>query len=560
MSRRLPALLLLPACVLACGKQGDALLATDVREVRVEPEGAELVVRPGEPAELDFTAWATFKDGSVAELDLVSWSSSNLSAGDIDSLGHFTTTDTNGGVTDIVATHLDLSSSATVRVVYTDDIVEDGVDEAVVAAFEASSPTEDADLRMRYPPVGAAVPRNLEGLGFLWPLPDDQPVASTVSRLRLRTDITDVSVYVQGNSWIASSDLFALVTASNRGGEITVQVESGTWEDGSLGPVVAGQETSMTINRFDARGSVFYWESNDEAIMRIPFGSRTPEEFWTAEDSGGQCTGCHVVSKAADLMAVTHNGVDGRFTVIDVSDPDDLAVVVPPQDDARTTFSTVSPDGRVMIGSNLRQLTVFDLDTGSELAVFEHDLPLTQPDFSPDGDAVVAVRVTGQWNSDFQFLGGELVRLPWDGEELGEPELILPADPDWNYYYPAWSPDGDWIAFNRSTEFGYSSDKAQLMLVSADGGEPVVLERANGVGELRNSYPRWGPLPDDDILWLAYSSLRTYALDDTDLPQIWVTSVDTTAAAAGEDPSTAPFWLPGQDPRSDNHLPAWWDE
>ena len=539
----------------SCGKD-ELRLASDVVSLRVEPAQVDLVVSPGDPQEVDFTAWATFKDGDEEELDLVSWSSSNLSAGLMDSSGLFTTFDTNGGVTEVVATHLELTASAAVRVVYEDHLFEEGADEALQDAFAAASPAETSDLRMQYPPSGAAVPRNLEGLGFQWPALSGHDVA----RVRLQTEITDISVYVTGNRWVSSSEVFALVTASNRGGSVDVTVESGSWDGSTLSDVKQSPINSLTVNRFDARGSVIYWESSDEAIMRIPFGSLESTEFWTSEDSDGQCTGCHVASNETDLMVVSHGGIDGRFSIIDIADPEALEVVVGQRDDARTTFKTLSPNGRFMVGSNKKQLTIFDAATGGVVEVYEHPQPLTQPDFSPDGDSLVAVRVTGQWNSDFDFLGGELVRIPWDGEHLGEPELLLAADPDWNFYYPAYAPDGEWIAFNRTVGFGYASNHAQLMVIHEDGGAPILLDRANGVGELRNSYPRWGPLPDDDVLWLAYSSLRSYPLELTDLPQIWVTSVDVTAAAAGEDPSTAPFWLPGQDPRSDNHLPFWWNK
>ena len=96
------------------------------------------------------------------------------------------------------------------------------------------------------------------------------------------------------------------------------------------------------------------------------------------------------------------------------------------------------------------------------------------------------------------------------------------------------------------------------MLVKSDGTVDLRLDLANGEGALQNSYPRWGPLPDSDVLWLAFSSKRDYAPADFGLPQIWVSAIDTAKAEQGQDPSSAPFWLPGQSTMSDNHLPYWW--
>ncbi|MCK6518693.1 hypothetical protein L6R46_27005, partial [Myxococcota bacterium] len=111
---------------------------------------------------------------------------------------------------------------------------------------------------------------------------------------------------------------------------------------------------------------------------------------------------------------------------------------------------------------------------------------------------------------------------------------------------------------NRTVGGGYASAKAEVMLVKADGSVDLRLDMANGEGELQNSYPRWGPLPDSDVLWLAFSSKRDYAPADFGLPQIWVSAIDTAKAEQGQDPSSAPFWLPGQSTMSDNHLPYWW--
>jgi len=258
---------------------------------------------------------------------------------------------------------------------------------------------------------------------------------------------------------------------------------------------------------------------------------------------------------------VSHGGIDGRFSVIDIDDPDNLTLQVDAPDEPRVTFKTLSNDGERLVGANLKELLVIDATDGTLLETFEHELPMTQPDMSPDGDYVVAVRAQGRWNSDFDFLQGELVRIPWDGETLGEPEILLAASDEYNYYYPAYAPDGNWIAFNRSASAGpYAAVDAELMLIHESGGEPIVLEVANGVAEQQNSYPRWGPLPDDDVLWLAYSSTRSYPLENTRAPQVWVAGIDTTLADQGLDPSKPPFWLPGQNPSSDNHVPFWWSK
>ena len=54
-------------------------------------------------------------------------------------------------------------------------------------------------------------------------------------------------------------------------------------------------------------------------------------------------------------------------------------------------------------------------------------------------------------------------------------------------------------------------------------------------------YPRWGPLPDDDILWIAFSSIREYPLVEEHGEQIWVSGINPELAYDGLDPSTKSF-------------------
>jgi Tol biopolymer transport system component len=125
-------------------------------------------------------------------------------------------------------------------------------------------------------------------------------------------------------------------------------------------------------------------------------------------------------------------------------------------------------------------------------------------------------------------------------------------------YYPSFSPDSDWIAYNR-TEAGVTAlaPDATLYLVGADGGDPIPLARANRSEPNAASWPRWGPIPDDDVLWLAFASDRPYGHSDPEGAWIWVSGIDTTLAEQGLDPSLPAWWMPQQDIGTSNHAP-WW--
>jgi WD40 repeat protein len=538
-------------------------ITSEVASLRVEPASMDLETTAGVPAEAQFEALATFDNGEEAPIDLVSWSVSNNSAGDVDDDGFFQAVDTNGGTTLVTATHLGMSASAEVQLVYVEHTLEDDLPEEIVTAFDEAQAGSSTELALLYPLDGVTVPRNLEGLVFLWP----EIEGKETCRLAFRSELTDLSVYTTAGRWYASAELWNVITATNREGQVEVTVHCGSWDGSSLSAVVSGPGSVLTANRFDARGSVLYWESNTESIVRLGVGAQEREDYWTREDSDDNCTGCHVLSEGTDQLVVTHNGIQGTFSILDISEPDEPTLEQGPIEEYRSTFNTVSPDGHWMIATRGGELHLYDLTTGDFVSHLDTGgAYMTQPNWSPDGALVAAVRATGVVLSDMNFEAGEIVLMPWEDGALGEATALVPADPGINRYAPAFSPDGEWIAYNRSTGDGYSDRDAELWLVSRDGSLDIRLDAANGEGEgAGGSMARWAPLPDDDVLWLAFSSRRLYAPERAleqpeQMPQIWISAIDANEAVEGRDPSRAPFWLPGQEIRSDNHLPVWWSQ
>ena len=430
-------------------------------------------------------------------------------------------------------------------------------------------PSSDEELAILYPYDNVTVPRNIEGLGFMW----EDPAASgdTVYRIRFTSGITDISVYTSDNQWISSTDLWEMIAASNRDGLVEVYVEAGNWSGGSLSSVRKGVPNSLVVNRLDARGSVLYWAMNTGAIMRLPVGATEAETFWRNPGGGQNCVGCHALSEQSDRLVVTHSGANGRFSIVDISDAESPSRVVDPNDFNTLTFKTVSPDGLYFFGTNGNKASLYNVDNGVRIKDWTFETSVAHPDWFPDGNQILMVHVNVASRSDLEFNKGEIVQYDFDIEnlELGNSEVLKAVDDVYNYYYPAYSPDGDWIAYNRakntppqdySIRMCYAANDAEVWLMSRDGSIDIRLDNANGFESMQNSYPRWGPLPDDDVLWLAYSSRRNYPLGNPSEPQIWLVGIDPALAKQGEDPSSSPFWLPGQVLHSDNHLPVWWSK
>lgn len=142
------------------------------------------------------------------------------------------------------------------------------------------------------------------------------------------------------------------------------------------------------------------------------------------------------------------------------------------------------------------------------------------------------------------------------------PETLIAAQGELYYDRPAYDPLGEYIAFNRLGDDPNPDDDAnttaELMLMGADGSNPVVLTRANQRQGLGNAWPKWSPTDRRGRRWLAFSSLRAYGnrVSEGERPQIWVTGIDPNAEP-GTDSSSPAFWLPYQSTESGNHIPYW---
>lgn len=105
------------------------------------------------------------------------------------------------------------------------------------------------------------------------------------------------------------------------------------------------------------------------------------------------------------------------------------------------------------------------------------------PAWSPDG----------QWIAYFSDAAGEyaLTIAPQDG--MGKPRTIPLGDPPSFFYDPIWSPDGKRIA--------YHDKRLTLWVVSAEGGKPVRVDQDWYETPERTLDPAWSP----DSRWIAYT-------------------------------------------------------
>lgn len=547
-------------------------------EVVIEPAALEITTGPDGAEPVAFTATAIFRDGTEAVLEAADWRLSNRSVGTLDAEGLFTPSSTTGGRTWISAELDGAVGQADVLVRYEDVVV---VGEVAEDAFDGPA-TKVEPAAWLYPADGVALPRNTPSLEFQW-----RPTDGAVYELAFASEVTSIRVRTDQPTFTADSDTWARIAATNAGGEVEAVLRT------SVGGVVTEEPPrTFAVNRLDATGAILYWSTTKAGLVQIPFGANTATPWWTQAESG-RCLGCHAVSSDGKV-AYTYDGGNGPIGIRRFgADPANAAILGYPADPStapRGNFFSFSPDGKLLLVAYLGNLVLYDAETGAFLQDVLTDGKSTHPAWSPDGNRIAFVRqtgrtpsVSGDWYNTVP--GSQLAILDYQGTNpsgqhvFGSWSLLVAPSDTINVYYPTFSPDGEWIAFNQSAQDMVSDPDASLWVVDAAGKlAPIRLALADGdpaswdacsyqpnpsgapdvyAKGLFNSWPRWAPLPDDEVMWLAFSSSRAYGAKTSCRPQIWVTSFDPERARKGQDPSTAAFWLPGQDLTDGNHIPVW---
>lgn len=561
----------------ACPGGSGGGFESPVTSVQIVPAGLTVACTPGEPATVEFVAVVTRQNGDVEETSIASWESTNLSLGTFGDQGVFTSTDQMGGITLVRASYLGVTGETELTVIYTEDLLGADVPEGAAGLFDEGDEeagAEDAPSLL-YPLDGVKIPRNTAGITFMW---DGGPTAN-LFRLRFRSLVTQIDVVTDQLMWEPEESVWRAIANGNAGAATTVELtglayhmegDSAVADSDVLAPA---EPAEMHVSRLDADGSIYYWSTTNVGVYRIEFGSDHPEAFY-GNNNYGHCVSCHVLSPDGSKMAVTYEGGQAKLGLVAVEDPTDPDLVVIASDDGtQGNFKTFSPDGSLLLVSHEGILKMIDAETGEQLYTIELEDKVTMPSWSPRGDRIAVVLVQEDaFSYDYHFFQGEIALLYVDekGNIGTDPDVIVPRVEGVNHYYPAFSPDGEWLAYNRCENEdmqweswdSYDDPSAQVRVISSDGAIEYGLEAANSTGELTNSWPGWAPLPDADVAWLTFSSKRDYGflnVLENNRPQIWIAAFDLEQAATGEDvdPSSPPFWLPAQDVETNNHIAAW---
>lgn len=566
----------------------------EIRLERLEISPANPSLFTGETASdpVDFSVTAYWSNGKVLEDIAVTWKSSNSSLGTFSSEGVFTPAGSMGGNTLISAEYLGIETSTLLTVVLTQTLIEEDLPESLAdSVTQATVQIDDAVAPfVLYPFDGTIVPRNIPRFDVHWtPGPG---LLLTVLEFTSPTSVT--RVLTTDDRWYPSKAEWSTIAATNSGGEVALRVLGGVLEgEGEARQLTsdlftAESVTTVGISRMDTTGAIYYWSSTDRGIKRISNESELTQDFYipAQEDSG--CASCHTLSPSGQRMSVVYPADGGGYNLgllaLEPNRPPE--VLVNRDDEVHSGRGTFSPDERYFLGVENGKPSLYDGRTGTFLQPVDMGFEkVAHMSFSPDGTEVVFA-VPTSFLDDSRFYDARIASIPFDDGVFGNPVWLTPKVEGFNQYYPSYSPDGAWIAYNQSVSFGMNAPEGDTMmdssseiyLVPREGGSPIRLARLSVADEARlgelgseptpppeqgitgyaNSLPVWGPLPDADLLWLSFTSYRGFGHEvKLGIPQIWLSAIEPSKAEAGQDPSHPPFWLPLQDPTTHNHIPQW---
>lgn len=297
-----------------------------------------------------------------------------------------------------------------------------------------------------------------------------------------------------------------------------------------------------------AKESIYYWklaEYSQSGIDVKPVNSdQAPTEF-TELNRQGNCVACHTVSRSTKMIAAVTDNFNGRIVLMGL---DGEKIDTP---ELRGSYLSFSPDGtKLAFSKNDRDIAIYDIanQTTSPLTgASDPDIVETMPSWSGDGSTIAFVRPVSGMSGDF-------IEVPCDiytVNATGGTATILPgAGGDGFNYYPAYSPDGRWLAFTRQTTGNttYAADQAEIFVIPAKGGEAVRIaanDAADGtrLENVSNSWASWSP----DSHYLTFSSKRTNGQYD-----IFITNIDDQGNSGYATPIEG-----ADDPLNFEHLPYW---
>lgn len=463
-----------------------------------------------------------------------------------------------------------------------------------------------ADIEIVYPPDDALAPIDFAPITVQW------KYSGAADKFVVRFENAEAVIDILGDAsaW-KSGPGYALTVPKSMWQELFLFPDHPKWQlrvlavtvsGGQLqGKPLASKPNAFHVSTMPAGGAIYYWNTQMMAVRVLEQGQKQPT---TVPTPGGMCAGCHSISPDGSTVAVSHMMGAGMasmsMSLVTAKSGKTPSWLHPKAQQLLAGSFTIAAAFSEAHFSDQQKWLVVPTSGGGGLIpgptkLMAVDLmggkatPLVQggdlgqqafPAWSKDGSTVVYASSANVGNGFAASVATALYTVPFNGGQGGKAEPVVGADdPGIFHYYPTFTMDGKYIVYNRadnaagtcaaasggggpsaSGDGTYDNCHAELWMIPATGGNPIRLDLANeSLLPLTNSWPTLGIVPGP-YHWMAFSSRRNYGLLHTGnppAPQIYVAAIDPLKIAAGEDPSFAALWLPGQDLGAGCHIARW---
>lgn len=441
------------------------------------------------------------------------------------------------------------------------------------------------------PEVGTLYPQNWLRPRFTWVPTGTENLFEL--RLTAANQVNPLVVYTTATTWTMPAAVWTALATDTVEQPITVTVRGATLAGNALtsGPEL-GSTGDISVAAARAPGAIVYWTSSGGTVLRgFHIGEETVHDIVKPADDSGttQCIGCHNSTPDGTYVAYSATANAGN------GDPAALGLLTADGTKQRPSF--ITPSAQTLMartGQEEPSFSALHWQTGDHTAIGTYPISakfeiiwtdLEAPStaqgtgwgvIARTGDANAAAYASFAKTQDsIMYVSGpdvtsgvttshgNLMIVPYGNRAGGTPVAISgAATAQYNEYYPTWSPDDRFVAFNRVADGqgSYANPNAEVFVIPSVGGTPLRLAANDPPAcsgktspGIENSWPKWAPDTTDTAskryYWLTFSSTRLGGV-----PQLFVTPIVDEGGVIGTYPA---LYLWNQPATDHNHTPAW---